>query len=319
MASPGGGNGVVPGEAAAAPEAPGKSGEDSGLVCIVGLDKAGIRAELETMKSEAECKAGTKEELPIDSDTSVVFQKVCETGLREEEIHSKGQRLPYSVRNTLNVFLENKRSHKRERIYSFSCNYTDWVLLPLGPEGRPERCYDYPYVLDAEVSADGRLLRFLVYHSIMVLKYYQIDLTKEDRTRQVEERWAPTVFQKMLTMTEGSLLQAYFVKPDVVNVSTMTMEYSVRIRRQNGRLYRLKNNIPKDTELPGTVTYCDCIYWNGKGHYDYLKALFLRKQIYDPSWDGYSKADDFPRPIGKEPPVPTQKDWKGWRKLERDR
>ena len=113
-------------------------------------------------------------------------------------------------------------------------------------------------------------------------------------------------------------MQAYFVKPDVINVFTTTMDYSVRIKSEDNKLYKLKHNIPLTRKYPKRVTYCDCIYWNGKGNYDYIRSLFLHKQVYDISLKRYTKAEDFSEPIGKEPPVPTEKDWEGWHKLEKN-
>ncbi|MBR4749479.1 MAG: hypothetical protein IK083_07920 [Abditibacteriota bacterium] len=290
------GNKVILKDTGAARTASEKNSEQAfEAVDINAFDKTGICADFETMTSEEKVKAGTKEDvLPVNSDTSVIFQNVCETGLNEAEIGAYGKKFPYSVRNTLNIYLENKNSRKRDRICSFKSNYTEENT------SRSGHTFNYPYVLDAEVSNDGKMLRFLVRHVNLDLQFRQYDLHKKSRPGQEEEHPWTDVYDNPLYPNGGGLVQAYFVKPDVINVFTTTMDYSVQVKMQSSKLYRLKNKIPLTAKLPDIIAYCDCIYWNGKGNYDYITSL-----VYHP------------KSIGEKPPVPTEKDWEGWHKLER--
>ncbi len=269
------------------------------------LSKAGVCADLESAKTEGECKAGTtEEELVIDDNTSVIFQSVCETGLNETEKGLLGEEYPYSVRKTLAVFLEDKKDQSRETIDRICINYVPEKYVP---DGKPD-CYDAPYILDAAVSDDGNLLRFLVKFDLGYVCVYQYDLQKIGGVENYNN--SVTIYEDLPPLRIGKLKQAYFVLPDTINlISESGCEYSVKIAYNDS----WNDQAAKSGRKSNKKLLQDCVYWNKKGSRVYFYTYAREIQG---SATGAKTAAGFSLP--DTPPVPTDRDWEGWHKLVRN-
>ncbi len=264
------------------------------------LSMTGICSNYEIDKSEKDCVAETtEEELPVDNDSSIVFRTICETGLNEKGYNSlRNKNSQFSVRRTLVVLLRTS-DHTDSNQYAFE------TIMKLSAEYfRDEKweCYDYPYVLDAEVTDDGSLLRLLVKHTDQTAYYYQFNLHKKNWDEQLKKNWdiifmSPQRFAVVgWDYVPGCLKQAFFIKPDVISISTTTgMEYAVRILDSAG--------------LSGKIRQ-EGVYWNRVGDRRFLGGAFEMKSV-----DNGSNLTD---PVDDTPPVPTDSDWEGWHKLERN-
>ncbi len=288
-------------------------------VSISDLEKTGFVKDCMPIKNNDDFRAGvTEEEIPIDNTRSVVFRYVCETGLNETEpgqgIETK--LLRYSCRKTLLILLKDKTSGEEEEIQRYQVKMYENDVSSTD-EQKTERL-NYPYILDAVLSDDGAILRYIIKCNRFSVDVRELHLDEGNWMDQILiKQRNKAVFSQTAVPFTGDMQQAYFALPDVINVSCSTgMNYSLKICEKDmlgasSLQNLLDENINKRMCL-------DCIYWNEVGKKDYLKTLFSKESVFDNEANKYVKKSCLDKTLTAEPPVPTDRDWEGWHKLERN-
>ena len=275
------------------------------------LAKTGIISELYRNNT---CIAGTSEELfPISAGRSAVFRTVCETGLNKN-----GSDI--SARKTLYIILREKgpdgKGYTDEEIITFAHEYKEYK----------EGVFDYrPKVIDAEASDDGSLLRLLCCFNGEIFMY-NLDLNKKTwRDRRLLAGVHSGLYRRVyLEYIPGNVKQVYFLTPDIVFVSFDSgTEYAEKLcfyQEGVGQEYigdGPEKRLVKSTH--GANVIYKGVYWNRVGSKDYLEWKWMTEKgaLPDgtPVYGPWRLKDD--THLAETPPVPAQKDWEGWHKLER--
>ncbi|MBR4749721.1 MAG: hypothetical protein IK083_09170 [Abditibacteriota bacterium] len=275
------------------------------------LAKTGIISDIYRNNT---CIAGTSEELfPISAGRSAVFRTVCETGLDKN-----GSDI--SARKTLYIILREKGPD--------GLKYTDEVIKTLVKNYKEftEGAFDFsPRIIDAEASDDGSFLRLLCGYEGEIL-LYNFDLDQKNWRDKESLSSAPSRMRDHWYLASeynvGLVKQVYFLAPDIVFLSTDNgMEYASRVRLFDEELTEYHSMSPTKTVKKkhfGNMFY-QGVYWNRVGDEVFLEVFWkLEKgalQDGTPVYGSWRLKDDPFLPDKK--PVPAQKDWEGWHKLER--
>ena len=284
---------------------------------IKNLEKTGVIKELLSAKG---CVSGTVDEvMSIDGERSVVFRTVCKAGLNELglTLGNSNNKKRISVRKTLNIILRDKKNdgtgYHEETMASL---VSEWQ------EYKEDGDYNAPLVIDAEASDDGSFVRLLCRRRGDI-RMYNFDLDKKN-WRDKKARLYSTVKFTSHEINPGAEKQMYFLFPDVIFFSTESgMEIAERVTFHEGRLMMrddpdlFKRGV-YEVQDNGFTTK-EGVYWNKVGSVVFLESRWLCKDgvlqdgtsVYVP-W----RQENDPN-LPDTPPVPTEKDWEGWHKLER--
>ncbi|MBR4748725.1 MAG: hypothetical protein IK083_04015 [Abditibacteriota bacterium] len=292
-----------------------QTNKNFGKVKIQDVDNTGLVKNYLTIRSKNDFRPGVvEEELPVDEDTTVIFRYVSETGLDESEIQIPGSKpLRYSCRKTLQILQRDWQTGQEENLQSSVVKMYENDSLN---EDLKTLRFNYPYVLDAILSDDGKILRCIMSVDPSETEVCELHLDEKNwRYQTLIKHRRQKVFGKYAVPFSGNMVQAYFVLPDVINVSCDTgMLYSVRICEKDA----LGLTDPDGRDLGVLKRMClDCVYWNEVGKRDYLKLLFSKELVFDDETNKYVMKGCLDKTLTVEPPVPTEKDWEGWRKLLR--
>ena len=298
---------------------PARVNKSFGKADIKEFDKTGLVEDFLPIKDKKDFRAGvTEEELPVDEETSVIFRYVCETGLNETE-PGKGietKLLQYSCRKTLLVLLKDKVSGEEEEIQRYVVNMYENSIWRL--DSRKILYLNYPYVLDAVLSDDGKVLRYIFAMEPMNTELREFRLDEKDWGYQTRfKQYSEVVFRRLGQPYSGNLKQAFFITPDIIKVSSDNgMDYSVRITEKDAVMPSGLQDFNGKTLMKRMCL--DCIYWNGAGKKEYLKTFFSKEPVFDNERNKYVMEAFIDKTLTAEPPVPTERDWEGWHKLERN-
>ncbi len=272
------------------------------------LAKTGIISEL--YRNNTFVAGTTDEDFLIGSDRTVVFRTVCETGL-----DNNGGDI--SARKALYIILREKSSD--------GLKYSDEVMITLVKDYKEytEGVLDLsPKVIDAEASDDGSVLRVLCCRNGNTL-LYNLNLDKKEWRDKNSISDSPSVICRdwYFEFSPGKVKQAYFLAPDIVFVSTdKGMEYAAKLRFcEGGQLeYGPEKKIVKRSYAANL--FYEGVYWNRIGPQELLDVSWRLKKDTLPDgtqvYGTWRLKDDTELP--DTPPVPTDRDWEGWHKLERN-
>ncbi|MBR4748724.1 MAG: hypothetical protein IK083_04010 [Abditibacteriota bacterium] len=300
-------------------------------VDVKSLAKTGLVSELETTRTPEDCAEGTSEEiLPLGGGKQVVFRTVCSLGPGKSEGDSET-----AVRRTLTVLLREKTPDgeaAEEVIKEYAASYR---------KGSRQECCDYPYIMDAAVSDDGRTLRYIVnnqrfrYESLVEL--YQYDLTEKDwRDKYGFNSYCLSRFvidPDSSMWNQDPIKQACLLAPDVVYIATKIngVELAERIRLDNREAKRKMDEFYRSQEYlsgkyKGTAVpryfFLTGVYWNRAGAEQLIAAgwnIFKEPEHSETGENIMIKPGTLinDRSLPDKKPVPTEKDWEGWHKLVR--
>ncbi len=288
-------------------------GDASGKTNNVDLGKLAKTGVISELYRDSNCVAGATEELfPLSSSRTAVFRTVCETGLNKD-----GGEI--SARKTLYIILREKGADSEgssdEVIKKLVHEYTEYR----------EGYFDFtPKVIDAAATDDGSVLRLLCSHRGDTL-LYNLDLDKKTWRDKKSLSSAPSCMREFRYLAYeynvGHVKQVYFLAPDIVFLSTDNgMEYASRICFFDDKLTEYIPMDPTKTAkqiYSGNLFY-QGVYWNRVGDEKFLGFWKLKKGVLEdgtPVYGSWRLKDDPFLPARK--PVPAQKDWDGWHKLER--